>query len=201
MIGATWRWYKRNRNTLAVGTGVIGLGYLAGQYALGKLNEARQRISDDRISKEKYGALSFEVVLLIFFSFGMLNFDGSLRRRFQQNQDDCTFTILALLPTATDHILEALPVEQISLELQKQRSEKLGKSLAASDTISSENQSRASSVRGDEDGSSLKSFQSSSLIHASQLSGEAGISDGEVPRSEPKKSKNQLWNEMKIDCQ
>ena len=54
MIGATQRWLKRNRNVLAVGAGVVGVGYLAGQYVIGKVNEARQRMSDDRIAKEKY---------------------------------------------------------------------------------------------------------------------------------------------------
>lgn len=54
MIGATQRWLKRNRNFIAVGAGVVGVGYLAGQYVIGKVNEARQRMSDDRIAKEKY---------------------------------------------------------------------------------------------------------------------------------------------------
>jgi hypothetical protein len=53
MIGATRRWLRRNRTNFAVGAGVLGAGYLAGQYALGKLSEARQRMSDDRIAKEK----------------------------------------------------------------------------------------------------------------------------------------------------
>jgi peroxin-3 len=53
MIGATRRWLRRNRTNFAIGAGVLGAGYLAGQYALGKLSEARQRMSDDRIAKEK----------------------------------------------------------------------------------------------------------------------------------------------------
>ena len=125
-------------------------------------------------------------------------FHGSLRRRFQQNQDDCTFTILALLPTATDNLLEALPVEQISLELQKQRSEKLGRNVTASETLSSENQSGTSSVVED-DGKSSKSMQSSSFIHASQAS--EGDAAEQASTSQPRKTKAQLWSEMKIDCE
>lgn len=53
MIGATRRWLRRNRTSFAIGASVLGAGYLAGQYALGKLSEARQRMSDDRIAKEK----------------------------------------------------------------------------------------------------------------------------------------------------
>lgn len=54
MIQATRRWFRRNRTNFAIGAGVLGAGYLAGQYALGKISEARQRMSDERIAKEKY---------------------------------------------------------------------------------------------------------------------------------------------------
>ena len=54
MIAATKRWFRRNRNSLLIGAGVIGAGYLAGQYVLGKIQEARQRMSEDKIAKEKY---------------------------------------------------------------------------------------------------------------------------------------------------
>ena len=54
MISATRRWLRRNRNGIAIGAGVIGATYLAGQYILGKINEARDRMQMDRIAKEKY---------------------------------------------------------------------------------------------------------------------------------------------------
>jgi hypothetical protein len=56
MISATRRWFRRNRKTLAIGTGVIGVGYLAGQYVMSKISEARERMSSDRIAREKYVA-------------------------------------------------------------------------------------------------------------------------------------------------
>ena len=37
-----------------VGVGVVGAGYLATQYVLAKINDARERMSSDRIAKEKY---------------------------------------------------------------------------------------------------------------------------------------------------
>ena len=55
MLDATRRWLRRNRTTLLISAGVVGAGYVAGQYVVGKIQEARQRMSDDRISKEKYG--------------------------------------------------------------------------------------------------------------------------------------------------
>ena len=54
MIGATRRWFRRNRKGLAIGAGIIGVGYLAGQYVLSKFTEARERMTSDRIAKEKY---------------------------------------------------------------------------------------------------------------------------------------------------
>lgn len=53
MIGATRRWFRRNRKGLAIGAGLVGAGYLAGQYLLSKISEARERMSSDRIAKEK----------------------------------------------------------------------------------------------------------------------------------------------------
>jgi hypothetical protein len=54
MITGTRRWLRRNRTNFAIGAGVLGAGYMAGQYVLGKISEARQRMSDERIAKEKY---------------------------------------------------------------------------------------------------------------------------------------------------
>ena len=53
MIAATRRWVRRNRTPLLIGAGVVGAGYLAGQYVLGKIQEARQRMSEDKVAKEK----------------------------------------------------------------------------------------------------------------------------------------------------
>ena len=38
----------------AVGASVLGAGYVASQYILSKISETRQRMSDDRIAKEKF---------------------------------------------------------------------------------------------------------------------------------------------------
>jgi len=54
MIEASRRWFRRNRANFAISAGVLGAGYLATQYVLGKVTEARQRMSDDRIAREKY---------------------------------------------------------------------------------------------------------------------------------------------------
>lgn len=175
MISASRRWFRRNRTNFAIGAGVLGAGYLAGQYVLGKVSEARQRMSDERIAKE------------------------NLRRRFEQNQEDCSFTVLAILPTATEEIFAAIPVEQIVEELQQHKAERLARSVATSEIASSVPPSVT-----DDDGKSLTSFQSEGFVHTSQV-GEGENKNGEAAEGssteapKPKKSKAQLWNEMKIN--
>lgn len=56
MIEGARRWLRRNRTGLTIGIGVIGLGYAAGQYAISKILEARERVAGDRIAKEKYAS-------------------------------------------------------------------------------------------------------------------------------------------------
>ncbi|KAI9791166.1 MAG: peroxin [Piccolia ochrophora] len=171
MIAATRNWVRRNRSNFAIGFGLVGAGYVASQYVLSKLAEARERMSSDRIAKE------------------------NLRRRFEQNQEDCTFTVLALLPTATENILEALPVESITHELQQKKAERLTRSAGSTDITPSELSSGPPSAI-DDDGKSLKSFQSESYVHASQIAQEK--SDG-GEQDRPRRSKAQLWNDLKLD--
>lgn len=53
MIDSTRTWLRRNRTNFAIGAGVLGAGYLAGQYVLSKITETRQQMSEDRVAKEK----------------------------------------------------------------------------------------------------------------------------------------------------
>jgi len=53
MFGATRRWFRRNRTPVAISVGVVGAGYVVTQYVLSKINDARERMSSDRIAKEK----------------------------------------------------------------------------------------------------------------------------------------------------
>lgn len=53
MIEQTRNWFRRNRTKFAVGLGVLGGSYLVAQYVLSKITEARERMSSDRIAREK----------------------------------------------------------------------------------------------------------------------------------------------------
>jgi len=115
----------------------------------------------------------------------MLTLFTSLRRRFEQNQEDCTYTVLALLPTATENIVQALPVEEITHELQQRRTDRIVRSSASSEIAPSEAPTGA-----EED--SRSSVGGSSYIHASQMAGD------EERSSKPRKTKIQLWDDLKI---
>lgn len=205
MIGATKRWFQRNRKGLAIGASVIGAGYLAGQYALSKLSEARERMSSDKIAREKL-VLNLSLLLLPFIYLPACGWlaNGpqliactSLRRRFEQNQTDCTYTVLALLPTASDDILQDLPVEKLTKELQKKREERLAR-LNSGEATGSDLSSVSPSLPEDD----RRSASSEGFVHASQVGEPTGEGDGQQQQQQPrpKRNKTQLWNEVKITC-
>lgn len=130
----------------------------------------------------------------------LTNNSPSLRRRFEQNQEDCTFTVLAILPTAVENIFEALPVEQVLEELQAQRQERLARSVGGGPSEVS-TADLASAPPSLADGGDDKSLASESFMHTSQMA-ESSLANGESPISPPrtKRNKVQLWNEVKISC-
>lgn len=89
-------------------------------------------------------------------------------------------------------------------ELQKQKAERLARSVGPSEIASSAPPSVADTADDDAKSSSL---QTDSFIHASQIAtgdhDAAGPAEGGFEASaekKPKKTKAQLWNEMKISC-
>ncbi|KAK3357666.1 Peroxin-3 [Lasiosphaeria hispida] len=186
MFTTTRRWFRRNRTPIAIGVGVVGAGYVVTQYVLSKLNDARERMSSDRIAKE------------------------NLRRRFEQNQEDCTFTVLALLPTATTNILEAMNTEKITYEIPQIK----GSTTAKTRSVGSLSPpSTSETAATDDDGRSIisVSVQSEAGVHTSQLSiptplTPAGtvIGASDAPQESPqtpqkaRKTKRQLWDDLTI---
>ena len=124
----------------------------------------------------------------------------SLRRRFNQNQEDCSFTVLALLPTAVDDILEAFPVEDITRELQQQRTDRGARGVGGTELTPSEFSSPSASGAG-EDGKSVVSAQTEGFLHTSQLGGSISEAPGSGEILKAKKTKAQLWTDLKINCQ
>jgi peroxin-3 len=94
-------------------------------------------------------------------------------------------------------------VEQVLEELQRQKAERLARSVGPSEIGTSAPPSVADTA--DDDGRS-SSLQTDGYVHASQvaLEGEDAPAPVEGEPGEEKKSKKtkaQLWNEMKISCE
>lgn len=111
--------------------------------------------------------------------------------------------MLALLPTATENIVAALETERITFELQQQKAARLAK---GGDGGVSEMGSSPPSLT-DDDGRSITStnLQSESGMHISRLgiptadaTTGSGVQDGGQQAAKARKSKLQLWNDLKI---
>jgi peroxin-3 len=95
-----------------------------------------------------------------------------------------------------------LETERITFELQQQKAAKLARN---GESHPSELGSAPPSVT-DDDGRSMVSLQSESGVHASQMgfpsatSAGGGVQDGGQQVQKAKKSKLQLWNDLKISC-
>ena len=133
-----------------------------------------------------------------------------MRRRFEQNQEDCTFTVLALLPTATTNILDSMNTEKITHEIQQMKGSATAKTKSIGSLSPPTALSEANTV--DDDGRSTISVSvtSEAGVHMSQISvPSAALPEGiEAPASEapptpqkPRKTKRQLWDDLTISCE
>jgi hypothetical protein len=59
------------------------------------------------------------------------NLERSLRRRFEQNQEDASLTILSWLPSVAEYLMDALPVESLTEDLKRLRRQQSTKDSAA----------------------------------------------------------------------
>ncbi|KAF9990500.1 peroxin, partial [Entomortierella chlamydospora] len=100
MLSAVQGFVNRHRRGLAVTAGVTGGIYLMGKYAKSKLIEFQEKTASQRTAEE------------------------NMKRRFEQNQQDCVFTVLSLLPTLGDQLLHELHVELITAKLNQGRSQR-----------------------------------------------------------------------------
>ncbi|KZV95819.1 hypothetical protein EXIGLDRAFT_834094 [Exidia glandulosa HHB12029] len=94
MLASIRKFVYDRRRGLALTAGIAGSVYLAGRYVLARLEEIRDKVMQDRAARD------------------------NLRRRFVKNQEDIAFTVLALLPPLGTHVLEAMDVERLTLDLK-----------------------------------------------------------------------------------
>lgn len=140
------------------------------------------------------------IIIIIIFFFTYTNNVTSLRRRFEQNQEDATYTIMALLPTLSSDIIDTFPVEALTQELQAKRTEKAilrSSSKALSDATSDISNVTTGLVPKNTSDEDTKAENEEDSIVMKQEAGSESIVQVEKA---PKKSKTQLWQELKIEC-
>lgn len=168
MISAISGFLNRHKRKFIVAAGVVASGYLAVDYLKTKFFELQDRLATERAAKE------------------------NLRRRFEQNQQDATFTIMALLPGLSQDVLEKYQVENITKELQAKRTERVVRG-----PLSDAGVSDISNLTGPTEATSGENGGGDELT-------ESGISIRGTESStlevnvKPKKSKTQLWQDLKI---
>ncbi|KIL66613.1 hypothetical protein M378DRAFT_74956 [Amanita muscaria Koide BX008] len=94
MIQSLKSYVYDKRKGLAKTAGFVGGAYLLQRYVSDRLAELKAKLDEERIARE------------------------SLRRRFQTAADDVSFTVLAVLPTLAEQIMEGMDVEALTQELQ-----------------------------------------------------------------------------------
>ncbi|KAI0827263.1 Peroxin-3 [Trametes gibbosa] len=94
MFNALGTYLNERRRGFTKTTAYVGSAYFLGRYITARIEDVRTSIVQERTARE------------------------NLRRRFDQSQEDISFTVMALLPTLGAHILQDMDVEGVTQELQ-----------------------------------------------------------------------------------
>ncbi|KAJ2835484.1 peroxin [Coemansia erecta] len=94
MLDGLWSFARRHQRKFVIGAGIVGGLYYSGKLLTQRLFEMQNASSKERSAKE------------------------NIRRRFDQNQRDCMFTIMSLLPELSEQVLREVDVERLIAELR-----------------------------------------------------------------------------------
>ncbi|KAI0061109.1 hypothetical protein BV25DRAFT_1917083 [Artomyces pyxidatus] len=93
MLNSVTNYFYERRRGFVKAAGVAGGVYLVGRYVGERLRDMRDKVVQERAARE------------------------NVRKRFQQNLQDISFTIMAHLPMLANHILTEMDVESLTAEL------------------------------------------------------------------------------------
>ncbi|KIK02522.1 hypothetical protein K443DRAFT_96706 [Laccaria amethystina LaAM-08-1] len=94
MLDFAKNYVYNHKKGLSTTAGFVGGLYLTKTYITERLEEVRHKIEQERSSRD------------------------CLKRRFRQTQEDVSYTVLAMLPTLAEQVLEEMDVEYLTKELQ-----------------------------------------------------------------------------------
>ncbi|CAG8439791.1 12096_t:CDS:2 [Ambispora leptoticha] len=186
MISSITEYIKKHRRGISITVFIAGSSYFIGKYAKWKIEEFRDKAGAERTAKE------------------------NMKRRFQQRQHDCTYTVLTHLPTLGDELLSAINVEAVIAKLQKMKVKSTltpaispTSSVVLVDEEKETAQTPSASVvfveKPDEaeSKSTLESHGNEESVPLSHLSDDTSV-DTAVSRANLKTAKLELWSEIKI---
>lgn len=135
MFGAARKYvYDRRRGLFETSVVICG-GYAISRYVNERLEEVKEKVVRGRAARE------------------------ALRRRFQSTHDDACFTIMALIPTLAEQILEDMDVESLTNELQSLSRTSRPRSRFQQPEVQSESEvSSASDAHSDAGSASLSTY-------------------------------------------
>ncbi|KAJ2783179.1 peroxin [Coemansia javaensis] len=94
MLDRVWGFARRHQRKLVIGAGVVGGLYYSARLLVQRLGEMQAAGAREQAARE------------------------GVRRRFDQNQRDCMFTIMSLLPELSEQVLREVDVERLIAELR-----------------------------------------------------------------------------------
>jgi hypothetical protein len=127
--------------------------------------------------------------------------DFSLKRRFEQNQSDCLFTIMSLLPSLAEQLTQAIDVDALTTRLKQQRQQQITVNSTESSFIQVEGNQQ------DSNGNSLENSHPSKEELESNMNGSVEETSLNTSTSSPppppidlaqeRKLKLEIWQEIK----
>ena len=114
MLNSVSNYLSERRAGFVRSAGVAGGLYLVGQYAAARVADMRASVLEHRGAREKYVQVGSRPP----YSPVVDTVPCSMRKRFQQNRQDISFTIMTYLPLLSKHILDEMDVEALTAELQ-----------------------------------------------------------------------------------
>jgi len=116
MLNSVSNYLYERRTKFARSVGVAGGLYLVSQYATARIADMRDGVLEQRAAREKYVLVGSPAHPLPSSSSSLI--PRSMRKRFQQNMEDISFTIMTYMPLLSKNILDEMDVEALTAELQ-----------------------------------------------------------------------------------
>lgn len=115
MLNSVSNYLYDRRSKFAHTAGAAGGLYWVSQYATARIADMRDGVLEQRVAREKYVLVGSPPRRLPSSSSLI---PRSMRRRFQQNMQDISFTIMTYMPLLSKNILDEMDVEALTAELQ-----------------------------------------------------------------------------------